>query len=316
MGLKMGQPKPASRGYFEARGAPGALAVAAVHEPEGREERPLIAVEDVSLGYGRRPVLRHVSLSVYAGEFLGIVGPNGSGKSTLLKALLGLLPPLSGRVQWGAVGSATDRTSASRLQYGYVPQRDTVDPLFPLSVRQIVAMGRYGRVGLFRRLRKPDWEAVDEALARVGIQDLARRGYGQLSGGQRQRTLIARALVAEPDLLVLDEPTNGMDLASEHALLELIRQLHEANDLTVLMVTHLLNNVANYADRIAIIADECLDVGARDAMLSEERLSRLYRMPVLVDRIGGDRVVIAPGVGAGPPSRSEHRPGGGEEVDR
>jgi len=294
MGFKMGQEKPAARGYFQGRGAPGALAVAEEHEAEGREARRLIAVEDVSLGYGSRPVLRHVSLAVYAGEFLGIVGPNGSGKSTLLKALLGLLSPLSGRVQWGEAAGATDKTSASRLQYGYVPQRDTVDPLFPLSVRQIVSMGRYGRVGLFRRLRKQDWEAVDQALARVGIQDLAHRGYGQLSGGQRQRTLIARALVAEPDLLVLDEPTNGMDLASEHALLELVHQLHEANDLTVLMVTHLLSNVANYADRIAIIADECLDVGDRDAMLNEERLSRLYHMPVLVDRIG-DRVVIVPG---------------------
>jgi ABC-type Mn2+/Zn2+ transport system ATPase subunit len=293
MGFKMGQEKPAARGYLQARGAPGALAVAEEHEAEGREARTLIAVEDVSLGYGRQPVLRHVSLAVYAGEVLGIVGPNGSGKSTLLKALLGLLSPLSGRVQWGAVGT-TDKSSASRLHYGYVPQRDTVDPIFPLSVRQIVAMGRYGRVGLFRRLRKQDWEAVDQALARVGILDLAGRGYGQLSGGQRQRTLIARALVAEPDLLVLDEPTNGMDLASEHALLELVHQLHEANDLTVLMVTHLLSNVANYADRIAIIADECLDVGDRDAMLNEERLSRLYRMPVLVDRVG-DRVVIVPG---------------------
>jgi ABC-type Mn2+/Zn2+ transport system ATPase subunit len=293
MGFKMGQEKPAARGYSQMRGAPSALAVAEEHEAEGREARTLIAVEDVSLGYGRRPVLRHVSLAVYAGEVLGIVGPNGSGKSTLLKALLGLLSPLSGRVQWGAVGT-TDKSSASRLHYGYVPQRDTVDPIFPLSVRQIVAMGRYGRVGLFRRLRKQDWEAVDQALARVGILDLAGRGYGQLSGGQRQRTLIARALVAEPDLLVLDEPTNGMDLASEHALLELVHQLHEANDLTVLMVTHLLSNVANYADRIAIIADESLDVGDRDAMLNEERLSRLYRMPVLVDRVG-DRVVIVPG---------------------
>jgi ABC-type Mn2+/Zn2+ transport system ATPase subunit len=261
----------------------------------------LVAVEDVSLGYGGRPVLQHVSLSVYEGEFLGIVGPNGSGKSTLLKALLGLLTPLSGQVRWGDAGSLPGTSPQARLHYGYVPQRDTVDPLFPLSVRQIVAMGRYGRVGLFRRLGKADWEAVDEALARVGIQDLAQRGYGQLSGGQRQRTLIARALAAEPDLLVLDEPTNGMDLASEHALLELIRELHQEHDLTVLMVTHLLNNVANYADRIAIIADEALDVGDRDAMLNEERLSLLYHMPVLVDRVGG-RVVIAPA--------------GGEEVAR
>jgi ABC-type Mn2+/Zn2+ transport system ATPase subunit len=296
MGLKMGQQKPVPRDYNRARGSRERLAPADGRQVLEQERRMLVAVEDVSLGYGGQPVLKHVSLSVYQGEFLGIVGPNGSGKSTLLKALLGLLAPLSGRVRWGGAGGPLGSSATARPHFGYVPQRDTVDPLFPLSVRQIVAMGRYGRVGLFRRLGKADWDAVDEALDRVGIRDLARRGYGQLSGGQRQRTLIARALAAEPELLVLDEPTNGMDLASEHALLELIRQLHEANDLTVLMVTHLLNNVANYADRIAIIADEALDVGDREAMLNEDRLSLLYHMPVLVDRVGG-RVVIAPAAG-------------------
>src|SRR5207253_1353793 len=215
---------------------------------------PMIAVRDVTLGYGGVPVLHDVDLDIRAGEFLGIVGPNGSGKTTLIKAILELLRPLSGTI---VRNSARDE----RLHFGYVPQRDTVDAIFPISVRQIAAMGRFGRVGLFRRLSKADWALVDEALERVGIADLARRTYGQLSGGQKQRTLIARALASEPDLLVLDEPTNGMDLPSEHALLELVSELHLRNRLTVVMITHLLSNVANYADRIAIIADAALEVG-------------------------------------------------------
>jgi ABC-type Mn2+/Zn2+ transport system ATPase subunit len=286
MPLRTKPETPPQTGYFRARRA--SRPIEATRSAGTATGQPLVVVEGATLGYGARPVLRDVSLTVAEGEFLGIVGPNGSGKSTLLKSLLGLLPPLSGWVRCGT-GEGTTRR---RLVYGYVPQRDTVDATFPLSVRQIVSMGRYGRIGLCRRMRSVDHEAVELALERVGITELARREYGELSGGQRQRTLIARALAAEPDLLVLDEPTNGMDLASEHALLELVRRLHVATGVTCLMVSHLLNNVANYAGRIAIIAQERLEVGSRDEMLSEERLSSLYGVPVRVERLG-DRLVIA-----------------------
>jgi ABC-type Mn2+/Zn2+ transport system ATPase subunit len=253
-------------------------------------KRPMIAVRDVTLGYGGVAVLRHVDLDIQTGEFLGIVGPNGSGKTTLIKAVLDLLPPLA-----GTITRSTER--GERLHFGYVPQRDTVDSIFPISVRQIVSMGRFGRVGLVRRLAASDWAIVDEALQRVGIVDLAARSYGQLSGGQKQRTLIARALASQPDLLVLDEPTNGMDLPSEHALLELIAELHRRNNLTVVMITHLLSNVANYADRIAIIADAALEVGDRAEMLNALRLTRLYHLPVLVEQVQGRYVIAAAGAG-------------------
>jgi ABC-type Mn2+/Zn2+ transport system ATPase subunit len=258
-------------------------------ETEPSVPAPMIIVRDVTLGYGGVPVLRHVDLDIRSGEFLGIVGPNGSGKTTLIKAILGLLPPFAGTIARAA-------EHGERLHFGYVPQRDTVDAIFPISVRQIVAMGRFGRVGLVRRLGQSDWQIVDEALQRVGIADLASRSYGQLSGGQKQRTLIARALASQPDMLVLDEPTNGMDLPSEHALLELISALHRRHRLTVVMITHLLNNVANYADRIAIIADAALEVGEREEMLNAHRLSRLYRLPVLVEQVQG-RYIIAPAGG-------------------
>jgi len=288
-----------------AKGIPDTAPAARVRVPtEGGcgplEQAPLISFRDAVLGYGHQIVLRDVTLDFREGDFLGIVGPNGSGKTTLIKTALGLLRPLGGTVTVTAGGGA--------LRFGYAPQRDTVDTIFPLRVRDIVGMGRYGRVGLIRRLGRADWEAVQRAMERVGIADLARRGYGELSGGQRQRTLIARALAGEPDLLVLDEPTNGMDLSSEHALLELIRDLHDRSGLTVVMITHLLENVANYADRIAIITGERLEVGQRDEMLTEARLSQLYGIPVLVNRVG-DRIAIMPGDrsnGAGRDPRGNH----------
>src|SRR2546426_10045368 len=134
-------------------------------------ETPLLSFRDAVLGYGHRVVLRDVTLDFQEGDFLGIVGPNGSGKTTLIKTALGLLRPLGGTVAITAPGG--------RLRFGYAPQRDTVDTVFPLRVRDIVGMGRYGRVGLFRRLGQADWEAVDQALERVGIADLARRGSGE-----------------------------------------------------------------------------------------------------------------------------------------
>jgi len=259
---------------------------------------PLISFRGAALGYGNQIVLREVTLDFCEGDFLGIVGPNGSGKTTLIKTALGLLRPVA--------GTLTVIPGRGSLRFGYAPQRDTVDAIFPLRVRDIVGMGRYGRVGLFRRLGRADWQAVERSMERVGIVDLAQRGYGELSGGQRQRTLIARALAGEPDLLVLDEPTNGMDMSSEHALMELIRDLHDRSGLTVVMITHLLSNIANYAERIAIISGERLEVGPRDEMLTEARLSALYQMPVLVERVG-DRIAIVPGDGA---AAELHRAGG------
>lgn len=248
---------------------------------------PLIEFKDATLGYGPRSIiLDNVNLEVRRGDYLGIVGPNGSGKTTLLKTLLGLLPPIAGTVRIG---------DGTRIRYGYVPQRETVDTLFPIPVEEIVLMGRYQRLGVLRRPGKADHEAARQALAHVGIENLARRSYRDLSGGQKQRALIARALASEPDLLVLDEPTNGMDLASEHALLDLVKQLHEEDRLTVILVSHLLANVANSADRIAIIASGRLEEGLRADMLSTERLSRLYEMDVRVLDINGRAAIVVGG---------------------
>lgn len=248
----------------------------------------LIAFQKVDLGYGRRIVLKGIDFDVQRGDFLGIVGPNGSGKTTLLKAILGLLKPLAGSIAVTSEG----------LRIGYVPQRETVDTLFPLTVMDIVLMGRYARLGPTSRPGKSDKSTALDAMEHVGITDLANRAYPNLSGGQKQRALIARALVGDPNLLILDEPTNGMDLVSETAIMELVRRLHVEDRITVLMVSHLLNTVASYARRIAIVGEGALREGTVEEMVTTEALSGLYGMPVQVLNLDGRRVILAPEAGS------------------
>lgn len=247
--------------------------------------RPLVHFEDVTLGYGDMVVLEHLTFTLHDGDFLGLVGPNGSGKSTIVKALLGILKPQSGRIEYA-------RALHQDLRFGYVPQRQTLDELFPLSVSEIVRMGRYAAVGPIRRLGPDDGRAVQGALAAVDIAPLAAQRYGELSGGQRQRTLIARALATGANCLVLDEPTNGMDLGSQQAILELITRLHDEGGLTVVFVSHLLNEVANTVDRLALLDEGRFDHGPVDEILTDVRLSALYRTPVRVERVRGAVVVL------------------------
>lgn len=246
---------------------------------------PLVRFEGVALGYGGRPVLEGLDFTLCRGDFLGLVGPNGAGKSTVVKALLGLLKPVRGRIVYEA-------PLHEELEFGYVPQRHTLDALFPLTVREIVAMARYRSAGLLRRPGRDDREAVEHALDAVRIRDLAGRRFGELSGGQRQRSLIARALATGANCLVLDEPTDGMDLPSQEAILTLVQRLHEDEGLTVVLVSHLLNEVANFVDRLAMIEDGAFAWGTLEEILTDERLSALYGMAVEVERIGGAVVVL------------------------
>jgi ABC-type Mn2+/Zn2+ transport system ATPase subunit len=241
-----------------------------------------VSFRDATLGYGRHAVLRGINLDILEQDFLGIVGPNGSGKTTILRTFLGSLKPLGGSV-----------TIADGLRYGYVPQRDPVDTLFPLQVLEVVLMGRYDRIGLGRRPTAADRERARSALDRVGIVHLADKPLTSLSGGQRQRTLIARALVGDPNVLVLDEPTNGMDLVATTQILGLVRDLHERNGLTVVMVSHALNEVANYVERIALVHEGGYVVGSVDEVMTQQSLSAMYGIPVEVSSFGGHRIVLA-----------------------
>ncbi len=242
----------------------------------------LVTFSLARLGYGRRIILSDLNFEIPEGDFLGLVGPNGAGKTTILRALLGSLRPIVGSV-----------TLAPGLRFGYVPQRDQVDYGFPLKVLDVVLMGRYDRIGIGRRPRAEDRDRAREALSQVGIDDLADQALNSLSGGQKQRTLIARALVGEPNVLVLDEPTNGMDLVSTTQILGLVRDLHERNGLTVLMVSHALNEVANYVERIALVVQGGFRIGSVGEILTEQTLRQMYGIPVDVETFDGHRVVVA-----------------------
>jgi ABC-type Mn2+/Zn2+ transport system ATPase subunit len=243
---------------------------------------PLVKFDHATLGYGHRVVLSDLTFEIPPGDFLGLVGPNGAGKTTILRAILGSLEPMSGTV-----------TTAPGLRFGYVPQRDSVDYGFPLEVCDVVMMGRYDRIGVGRRPSKGDRQLAINALEHVGIADLADRQLSALSGGQKQRTLIARALVGEPNILVLDEPTNGMDLVSTTQILSLVRELHERDNITVLMVSHALNEVANYVERIALTLEGSFRIGNVDDIMNEHVLSGMYGIPVEVNRFDGHRIVVA-----------------------
>lgn len=244
--------------------------------------KAILALEGAAIGYGREALLRDVSLEVAPGDFLAIVGPNGGGKTTLLRTLLGTLQPLAGA-----------RSQPRPLRIGYVPQRDHVDAYWPLTAAEVAVMGRYGLIALGRRPGERDRAAVQAALARVGIAELADRDFRTLSGGQRQRTLIARALAAEPELLALDEPTNGMDPAAELEAMDVLRDLHRGGGLAVVMVSHRLEAVANYAQRLCFVDKDqrLFRVGSLEAMLTPEALGALYGRRVAVREEGGRRFV-------------------------
>jgi zinc transport system ATP-binding protein len=211
----------------------------------------VLEFKQVTFAYEQQIVLESVSLAVESGEFLAIVGPNGSGKSTLVKLAIGLLRPQSGEVYlFGKPANHPD----SRQRIGYVSQRANRFQLgFPATVREVVASGLCGRIGLFRRLKRQDWQRVEEVIEQVGLAPLMNQNIGSLSGGQQQRALIARALVRRPELLILDEPTVGVDQRSTEQFYELLSDLHQKEKMSLMMVTHDIGVMSSYVDRVACL---------------------------------------------------------------
>jgi zinc transport system ATP-binding protein len=214
----------------------------------------LLEAEDLSFGYGRDPVLRDVSLTVHAGEFVALVGPNGSGKSTLLRLLLGSLVPDAGHVRIFGERPARFR---DRWRLGYVPQRPEIASEVPATVEEIVTSGRLSR-GWWRKLGRADRDAVRHAVESVGLEELGARPVNTLSGGQQQRAFIARAFASEPDLLVLDEPIAGIDAESQRRFRGSITHLIREHHAGVLLVSHELSAVAEDIDRVIVLKGRVL----------------------------------------------------------
>ncbi|MBI3963330.1 MAG: metal ABC transporter ATP-binding protein [Deinococcus sp.] len=231
----------------------------------------LVTVDHVWAGYAREAILRDVSLQVSQGEFVGIIGPNGGGKTTLLRVILGLLAPRQGLAR--TLGEEPMRMREARKKIGYIPQVNALNWNFPVTVRDVVMMGRYGRIGL-RNPGAADHAAVEAALERAGMSELANRRINELSGGQRQRTLVARALAQDLELLVMDEPTNGLDPAVVEQLEEIYVGINR-DGATLLTVTHDLQMVPRF-HRVVVINRTILAEGTPAEILDAQRLGQTF----------------------------------------
>jgi zinc transport system ATP-binding protein len=215
----------------------------------------VVAADGVSFAYGDEPAVEDVSFTLRAGEFVALVGPNGSGKSTLVRLLLGLLRPSTGTVR--LLGD-DPRSLGERGRLGYVPQRGVLAPDVPVTVAEVVATGRLARRSWWRPPRSVDRDAIEHAIEAVGLAELTRRPVAELSGGQQQRVLIARALASDPELLVLDEPTAGVDAESQRLFRDSLVHLVAEHDAAVLLVSHELGAVADDLDRVLVMKRKLL----------------------------------------------------------
>lgn len=243
---------------------------------------PLLTVTDVTVTYGAPgagsvQALNRASLQVVPGSICGLVGMNGSGKSTLFKAIMGVVPA-SGSVQ---IAGGSPREARRQGLVSYVPQNEEIDFTFPVSVRDVVSQGRYGRLGLTRRLGAADRAAVDAALERTGLTDLADRQIGNLSGGQRKRAFVARGLAQGARLLLLDEPFAGVDKKSETMLVHLFKELRD-DGAGILISTHDLANLADLADTAVLLRNEVLLTGDPATVLAPENIVRAFGMNPLI----------------------------------
>jgi manganese/zinc/iron transport system ATP- binding protein len=237
--------------------------------PEHSPQSPL-SIHDVTVAYDRKPVLWDVDYDAPGNALVGVIGPNGAGKSTLIKAVLGLVPLASGRIE--VFGQPARK---QRRLIGYVPQRESVDWDFPVSALDVVAMGRYGRIGWFRRVGRADRAAAMSCLQQVGLADLAHRQISQLSGGQQQRVFLARALAQEASLYLMDEPFAAVDAATERAIVEILRRLRD-DGRTCLVVHHDLLTVREYFDHVLLLNMRIVAAGPTETTFTDENLHKTY----------------------------------------
>lgn len=243
---------------------------AAEEEPSNERRTPAIEVFDLTVAYKEQPVLWDIDLEVPQGVLMAIVGPNGAGKTTLIKSVLELVEPAAGQVQILG-GSYRDRRQA----VAYVPQRGSVDWDFPTSVLDVVMMGRYGALGWFRRPRARERELAMQALDKVGMADFRNRQISQLSGGQQQRVFLARALVQDAQVYLMDEPFQGVDAKTERAIVSVLREIRESGG-TVVAVHHTLQTVREYFDWVTLLNVSKVASGPVDDVFTEDNVRAAY----------------------------------------
>lgn len=242
---------------------------------------PIIRFDHATFGFPGVVALQDISLSIEAGEFVGVIGPNGSGKTTLCRAVLGLLAPIDGHLH--IFDCACDKLRCHhRAKIGYLPQKGVVDRNFPVTVLETVMMGRYGALGLCRRPGRKDREIAMDALTHVGMDGHQDTALGQLSGGQQQRVFIARALAQQPKVLLLDEPTTGLDITTQHSVLELVQHLHDELKLTVLLITHDINMIRTRVDRLVLLKTRLYAAGPPADVLKPDILRQVYGKDLVI----------------------------------
>lgn len=248
----------------------------------GQLQEPIIRFDHASFEFpGGVVALKDISLSITGGEFVGVIGPNGSGKTTLCRAVLGLMAPVEGHLH--IFDCACDELRCHhRAKIGYLPQKGVVDRNFPVTVLETVMMGRYGALGLFHRPGRHDRAIAIDALAHVGMESHKDTALGHLSGGQQQRVFIARALAQQPKVLLLDEPTTGLDITTQHNVIELVQHLHEELKLTVLLITHDINMIRSRVDRLVLLKTRLFATGPPAEVLKADILRQVYGKDLVI----------------------------------
>lgn len=242
---------------------------------------PIIRFDHASFGFPGLIALKDISLTICDGEFVGVIGPNGSGKTTLCRAVLGLLAPIEGHLH--IFDCACDELRCHhRAKIGYLPQKGVVDRNFPVTVLETVIMGRYGALGLFKRPGRGDRAIALDALHQVGMESHQDDALGHLSGGQQQRVFIARALAQQPKVLILDEPTTGLDITAQHNVIELVQHLHDELKLTVLLITHDINMIRSRVDRLVLLKTRLFAAGPPADVLKPDILHQVYGKDLVI----------------------------------